>query len=151
MSMQSSFIYGYGFPCECQRSRLCGFIESHKSSFLRNDEEKELYDRMIHMNDFSEIDEVFESYSCDNTGREGVGAVIANIMSRETGIRFAYCPENDECDTEASIVFAEGYPWQLNENEKRLTEEKLSDICKEYMDELRITDDPDYLNLEYYG
>lgn len=151
MSMQSDFIYGYGFPCDCQCRRLFEFIENHKGSFLRNDEEKELYDRIIHMDDFSEIDEVFENYSCDNTGTEGVGAVIANIMSRETGIRFAYCPNHDECDTKASIVFAEGYPWQLNENEKELTEEKLSDIYKEYMDELGITDEPDYLSLEYYG
>ena len=43
------------------------------------------------------------------------------------------------------------YPWLFNETEKELTEEKLSNICKKYMDELGITDNPDYLNLEYYG
>lgn len=80
-----------------------------------------------------------------------MGAVIANIMSRETGIEFAYCQPDENCDTPASVVFDEKYPWLLNETKKELTEEKLSNICKKYMDELGITDDPDYLELEYYG
>lgn len=120
MSMRSSFIYGYGFNCNCDDGALVDFIKKHK-------------------------------YSCDNNGIEGIGSVIANIMSRETGIRFIYCPPDDECNTFASVVFEQGYPWQLNESEKELTEEKLSNICKKYMDELRITDVPDYLELEYYG
>lgn len=38
----------------------------------------------------------------------------------------------------------------FSEIEKELTEEKLFNICKKYMDELGIMDSPDYLNLEYY-
>lgn len=98
-----------------------------------------------------DLEDFFEDYSCDNTGMEGIGAVIANIMSRETGIRFAYCQPDGDCDTLASIVFDEKYPWSFNETEKELTEEKLSNICKKYMDELGIVDNPDYLDLEYYG
>lgn len=49
-----------------------------------------------------------------------MGAVIANIMSRETGIRFAYC--QPDCNTLASVVFEESYPWMANETEKELTE-----------------------------
>ena len=49
------------------------------------------------------------------------------------------------------LYFDEKYPWLLNEPEKELTEEKLSNICKKYMDELGIADDPDFLELEYYG
>ena len=82
---------------------------------------------------------------------EGNGAVISNIMSRETGIRFIYCQPDGDCDTYASIVFEEGYPWHLNEVEKNLTKEKLQSICKQYMNELGIDDTPDYLNLEYWG
>lgn len=98
-----------------------------------------------------DLEDLFKDYSCDNTGTEGVGAVIANIMSRETGIEFAYCQPDANCDTPASIIFDEKYPWLLNETEKELTEEKLSNICKKYMDELGIADDPDFLELEYYG
>lgn len=148
MSMRSSFIYGYGFNCDCDDGALVDFIKEHKDTFCKTEKEKELYNDIFNYN---YLEDLFEHYSCDNTGMEGIGSVIANIMSRETGIRFVYCPPDDECNTFASVVFEQGYPWQLNESEKELTEEKLSNICKKYMDELRITDVPDYLALEYYG
>ena len=82
---------------------------------------------------------------------EGYGAVISNIISRETEIRFSFRPAADDYGTLASVVFEESYPWQLNETEKTLDEETLFDICKKYMDELKIDEKPDYLSLEYYG
>lgn len=152
MSMRSSFIYGYGFNSDCDEGKLIDFIKEHKETFCKSDREKELYNDMLkHTENEYDLEDFFEDYSCDNTGMEGIGAVIANIMSRETGIRFAYCQPDGDCDTLASIVFDEKYPWLFNETEKELTEEKLSNICKKYMDELGITDSPDYLNLEYYG
>lgn len=152
MSMRSSFIYGYGFNGDCDEGKLIDFIKEHKETFCKSDREKELYNDMLkHTENEYDLEDFFEDYSCDNTGMKGVGAVIANIMSRETGIRFAYCQPDGDCDTLASIVFDEKYPWLFNETEKELTEEKLSNICKKYMDELGITDNPDYLNLEYYG
>ena len=152
MSMRSSFIYGYGFNGDCDEGKLIDFIKEHKETFCKSDREKELYNDMLkHTENEYDLEDFFENYSCDNTGMKGVGAVIANIMSRETGIRFAYCQPDGDCDTLASIVFDEKYPWLFNETEKELTEEKLSNICKKYMDELGITDNPDYLNLEYYG
>jgi len=150
--MRSSFVYGYGFNSDCDEEKLIDFIKEHKETFCESDREKELYKEML---DYTEneydLEDLFEDYSCDNTGMEGMGAVIANIMSRETGIRFAYCQPDGDCDTLASVVFEERYPWMVNETEKELTEEKLSNICKKYMDELGITENPDYLNLEYYG
>lgn len=152
MSIRSSFIYGYGFNGDCDEGKLIDFIKEHKETFCKSDREKELYNDMLkHTENEYDLEDFFEDYSCDNTGMKGVGAVIANIMSRETGIRFAYCQPDGDCDTLASIVFDEKYPWLFNETEKELTEEKLSNICKKYMDELGITDNPDYLNLEYYG
>lgn len=152
MSMSSSFIYGYGFNSDCDEGRLIDFIKEHKEAFCKSDREKELYSDMLNYTESEyDLEDFFEDYSCDNTGMEGIGAVIANIMSRETGIRFAYCQPDGDCDTLASVVFEEKYPWMVNETEKELTEEKLSNICKKYMDELGITDNPDYLNLEYYG
>ena len=152
MSMRSSFIYGYGFDSDCAEEKLIDFIKEHKEAFCKSNREKKLYNDMLkHTESEYDLEEFFEDYSCDNTGMEGMGAVIANIMSRETGIRFAYCQPDGDCGTLASIVFDEKYPWFFNETEKELTEEKLSNICKKYMNELGITDNPDYLNLEYYG
>lgn len=153
MSMRSSFIYGYGFNCDCcDEEKLIDFIKEHKEAFCKSDREKELYNDMLNYTEGEyDLEDFFEDYSCDNTGMEGIGAVIANIMSRETGIRFAYCQPDEDCDTFASIVFDEKYPWEFNETEKELTEEKLSNICKKYMDELEIVDDLHHLGLEYYG
>ena len=152
MIMRSSFIYGYGFNSDCDEGRLINFIKEHKEAFCKSDREKELYNDMLnHTESEYDLEYFFEDYSCDNTGIKGIGAVIANIMSRETGIRFTYCQPDGDCDTLASVVFEEKYPWMVNETEKELTEEKLSNICKKYMDELGITNNPDYLNLEYYG
>lgn len=152
MSMRSSFIYGYGFNCDCDDGALVDFIKEHKNTFIKSDEERKLYKKILNYTENEyDLEDFFENYECDSNGLEGIGAVIANIMSRETGIRFEYCMPDDNCGTLASIVFEPGYPWQFNKVEKDLSEEKLKEICKKYMDELGIVDNPDYLDLEYYG
>ena len=152
MSMRSSFVYGYGFNCDCDEDKLIDFIKNHKKSFCQTEKEKELYKEML---DYTEteydLEDFFEDYKCDSNGLEGIGAVIANIMSRETGIRFEYCMPDDDCDTFASVVFETGYPWQLNDIERNISEKALKDTCKKYMDEIGLIDEPDYLELEYFG
>ena len=152
MSMRSSFIYGYGFNCDCEDEKLIDFVKAHKETFCKSEAEIKLYEEMLKYTESEyDLEDFFDRYSCESSGMEGNGAVISNIMSRETGIRFMYCQPDGDCDTYASIVFEEGYPWHLNEVEKNLTEEKLQSICKQYMNELGIDDTPDYLNLEYWG
>lgn len=152
MSMRSSFIYGYGFNCDCDEDKLIDFIKVHKETFCKSELEAILYDRLLRYTEKeNDLEDFFENYDCETSGMQGNGAVIANIMSRETGIRFMYCQSDTGCDTLASIVFEEGYPWQLNEIEKNLTVEDLANICKKYMNELGITEEPDCLSLEYYG
>ena len=152
MSMRSSFIYGYGFNCDCDDGKLIDFVKAHKETFCKSEAEIKLYEEMLKYTENEyDLEDFFDRYSCESSGMEGNGAVISNIMSRETGIRFIYCQPDGDCDTYASIVFEEGYPWHLNEVEKNLTEEKLQSICKQYMNELGIDDTPDYLNLEYWG
>lgn len=97
------------------------------------------------------LDDVFCDYDCDSSGCQGLGAVIANIMSRETGVRFDYCQPDGDCDTSAAVLYSESYPWQMNEVERDLTAEKLTEICKTYMNELGIDGEPDFLAQEYYG
>lgn len=152
MSMRSSFIYGYGFNCDCEDEKLIDFVKVHKETFCRSVEETKLYKEMLKYTENEyDLEDFFDGYPCDTCGQEGVGAVIANIMSRETGVGFIYCQPDGDCDTFASVVFETRYPWLLNEAEKNLTKEKLENICKQYMDELGIEDTPDYLDLEYYG
>lgn len=166
MSMRTSFVYGYGFACdEVAREAMISFLKSHKETFIRSDNEKELYDEvmMYEYNPFEddepmfkddekpELKEIFECYSCDNTALEGLGAVISNIMYRETGIRFEYYTPDADSDTPAAVVFREGYPWNDNEAEKNLTEDSLAITFTKYMKELGLSVEPDYLELEYFG
>lgn len=152
MSMKTSIIYGFGFHCDCNDEALIEFIKKHKESFCKSNEEKKLYSDMLdYTKNEYDLENFFENYCCDSTGSEGYGAVISNIISRETEIRFSFRPAADDYGTLASVVFEESYPWQLNETEKTLDEETLFDICKKYMDELKIDEKPDYLSLEYYG
>lgn len=152
MSMRTTITYGYGFPCECSRKSIADFIKLHKDSFCVSENEKGIFQRItVSDGDPDNLDDIFDHYGCDATGREGIGAVISNIMSRETGIRFEYCGADAACNTPASVIFGAGYPWSFNAVEKDLTAEKLETICKRYADELGITTAPDYLELEYYG
>lgn len=152
MSMRNSFIYGYGFNCDCEDEKLIDFIKAHKKTFCKSEIEEKLYDEMLKYTENEyDLEDFFDRYSCESNGMKGNGAVISNIMSRETGIHFMCCQPYGDCYACASIVFEKGYPWQLNDIEKNLTEEKLEEICMIYMEELGILELPDYFSLEYYG
>lgn len=150
MSMNNYFIYGYGFHCNCDDAKLIDFVKSHKNTFCKSETETKLYEKMLQYTEKEyDLEDFFKHYPCDATSIEGAGAVIANIMSRETNIRFIYCQPDENCDTPESVIFEESYPWQLNDVEKALTEETLANICKTYMNELGITNSPTYVNLAY--
>lgn len=153
MSMSTMMVYGFGFECDTEDSILVQFIKNHKEAFCKTAWEKDVYKKILTYspkNQFKLADVICD-YACDSGGCEGLGAVIANIMSRGTGIRFDYCPPNDDCNTLATVLYSESYPWQMNEVERDLTAEKLTEICKTYMKELGLDDEPDFLAQEYYG
>lgn len=150
MSMKSGFIYGYGFKFDCETRRFADFLSNHKEAFCVADKEREVFssfESLLEKEDFEGIQELFETYS----ERESVGPVVAFIMSQETGIRFDYCSADADCDTPEAILFAETYPWLLNDREKLVKEEELRDICRKYINELNITEKPGFLEQEYYG
>ena len=150
MSMRNSFVYGLGFYCDCDGNKLIDFVKAHKETFCMTDYEKELYiDILDCIEETGYLFELLEDYSCDTTGFNGIGAVISNIMSRETGVRFEYYPGEDACYTPNAICFTRSFPWLFNEIEKNLTRDKLEDICGKYMNELGITDEFSFLELEY--
>ena len=154
MSMRSSFIYGYGFTFDCKVERFIDFIKAHRETFCQSDAEIELFDKLVSVNIDDYEDDLWElwvDYNLDQYGYENEGEIVAGVMTRETDIRFIYCPADADCDTETSIVFESTYPWYMNETERNLTQRNLDEICKRYMDELGIAGCPDYLDLEDYG
>lgn len=152
MSMSSSFIYGYGFELTCIDENIISFVKNHKDSFCKSDYEKGLYEDLLnYIEKENTLDDFFADYFCDTSGREGNGAVISNIMQRETGISFQYECGDEECGSHPSVLLAETCPWYYNKIEKSLTEGGLNRICKKYMKELGIQLEPKYLGIEYYG
>lgn len=167
MSMNLIIYYGIGFNCDCDAEKFKEFIKNRASSFCQSDDETERFNHFFEQLDVkdenenpktfekSELEDLvesnFESYSCQCSGAQGVGAVISNIMTRETGIWFAYYGADGNCDTYPAVIFQESFPWKHNETEKNLTREKLDSIYKKYMDELGIEGKPDFLKQEYYG
>lgn len=167
MSMETVIHYGFGFNCDCSAEKFKEFVKNNAGGFCRSADETKLYKLFLErINakdengklkklDESELEDViestFESYSCQTSGAQGAGAVISNIMSRTTGIRFAYYGADSNCETYPAIIFRESYPWDYNEEEKSLTKEKLESFCKECMDSLGIEGEPDFLKQEYYG
>lgn len=157
MSMETSIIYGFGFTCDLSDYKLINFLKNHKNTFCQTVQEVELFKKTVEAKEMTPaaldffLEDLYRNYKCDTSGISGRYAIISNIMSRETGIRFDYCPPNGECDTPEAICFCAGYPWFYNEIEKSLTSDKLEQILKKYMEELEIDDEPDYLQLEHYG
>lgn len=167
MNMNSIIYCGIGFNCDFKPKKFKEFLENNLFHFCMSNEEVELFNLFSErLNvkdengkpkkmDESELEDIiektFDSYSCQTSGSQGAGAVISNVMTRVTGIRFSYYGADPDCDTYPAVIFQEDYPWNYNEEEKSLTQEKLKSICKECMDSLGIEGEPDFLKQEYYG
>ena len=157
MSMRSSFVYGFGFEVENILDRvLLDFMINHKNTFCKTDIENDLFCEVVNFTDEDldayGLEDFFESYQCDCTGQEGVGAVISNVISRETGIMVEYQMGQSECGSYPSVLLAETYPWNYNEKERNLTVESLTEILLPYAEELGLSkDDINALEIEYYG
>ena len=151
MSMHETQIYGYGFPCLFSDDAFYDFVKNHKDTFCHSDVENQLFNDIMKQTD--DYDVLCENYASHVSDECGVGSVIANIMERETGILFEYRPNNSDCDTDASILLAEGMPYQFNDTEKALTKDKLKEVIVKYMTELKmdITTYPSELCLSYFG
>lgn len=154
MNMKTDIVYGYGFMVdEIPDDVIIDFIKNHKETFCKSDTENELYEEMLeYTKEAYDLENFFEMYSCDHTGMEGNGAVISNIISRETGIRFEYQCGDADCNSYPSVLFVETYPWNYNEKEKNLTVESLNEILLPYVIELGLNrSNIDALEIEYYG
>ena len=134
-----SIIYGYGFKVLCSDAVIVSFIKNHKDAFCKSEMEKEIYEELMEVTDGNyELDAVFVDYDCDISGDTGVGAVIANIMQRETGISFEFRRSDDTNVENPTVFFVETMPWFMNETEKYLTKNDFSAIVDKYAKELLI-------------
>ena len=158
MSTSTWIVYGNGFNIdEVHPLAMIDFIRRHKEVFCQSELEKEIYKNLTdtdngifaynYMDDFF----TFYGYSCDYSGMKGFGAVISNIMSRETGIRFEFQKGCDDCVGEPSVMLSEAPIWCYSEKEKSLTKDMFIEICGKYMKELNIKGEPESLEIEYYG
>lgn len=145
-----SVVYGYGFETEYNFQKFSDFLKNHRAAFCRSEKENKLYEEFEQLSSDCNIGEFFEGYAGDVNEIEGAGSVIANIMYRETGIRFICCLADGDCNTNEAVLFSETYPWKLSAEEKKLTEAELTSICQRYMLELGISGTPEYLAQEYY-
>lgn len=151
-------IYGYGFYLnedEVSDETIRNFVLNHRKSFGKTDEEMQILDGFENITNAEELEDFMSdidtSYMDKNSEDCGLGAMVASIMSREIGIKFQFWGPEEDFGTSPAIVWRATYPWMLNDREKLLTEEELYDICRRYMEELGLDDDPEELDLTYYN
>lgn len=169
MSMQSSFVYGYGFPCTTiEAENFISFINKHQNAInelmiIKHKQESQVeqlsslltfcntyakhLDTEIDIEDLKEIFGDIEDVCCH------LFNIIALIMYIETHIHFCFEQGDAECDSPEAILLPQGYPWNFGETECKLqSEDDLKAIILPYAKELGIPEnDIDYLNIEYYG
>lgn len=163
MSYSVDHVYGYGFEISFSwhlwdSKKLFDFLKNHKDTV------KELYDgesilKFIEQKN-PDIDEFCEEFAdrenCEGYGYNSARNVVADIMNKETGLRFTNQLDMDS-NTEF-VMLPECMPWLLNEKEKNITEQELRDICKKYMEELGFCTKEDFegqligmQKIEYFG
>ncbi len=151
MSMQTDCVYGYGFKVYASDESLRSFCKKHRETILKLKAGKDIIDYMDQHSDESfNPKEDFFDYENEATGDTGFYGLIADVMNEETGIVFEYRIAQDPDDDEV-IILPQTYPWFFNEIEKELTQEKLDDILKGYINDLGGQLKPEHIRLEYFG
>ena len=151
MSMQTECIYGIGFQIKIEPGELQKFLQDHRESLnqLKNVESVlECLD--LDEDDFEDALLGFE-YWPNNGFRDSLTAIIADIMSVETGLPIAYYPSTEDDDRE-SILYERTYSWEMSDKERNLTKNELTTMFEKYAKELdsNIEVDDD-IRLEYYS
>lgn len=163
MSFSVDHVYGYGFEISFGGDN---FDSKKFFDFLRNHKEtiKDLYDgesllKFIEQEN-PDIDEFCEEFAdrenCEGYGYNTARNIVADIMNKETGIRFTNQLDM-ESDTEY-VMLPECMPWLMNEKEKALTEKDLHNICVKYCSEIGLPTEEEHegqifgmQKVEYFG
>lgn len=151
MSMQTECIYGIGFQIKIEPEELQKFLQEHRES-LKQLKGVESVLKCLDLDEDSFEDALlgFEYWPNNGFG-DSLTAIIADIMSVETGLPIAYYPSTEDDDRE-SILYEQAYPWEMNDKERNLTKDELTAMFEKYAKELdsNIEVDDD-IRLEYYS
>ena len=151
MSMQTECIYGIGFQIKIEPGELQKFLQDHRESLNQLKGVEHVLECLdLDKDDFEDALLGFE-YRPNNGFGDSLTAIIADIMSVETGLPIAYYPPAEDDDHE-SILYEQAYPWEMNDKERNLTKDELTTMFEKYTKELdsniEIDDD---IRLEYYS
>lgn len=151
MSMQTECIYGIGFQIKIEPGELQKFLQDHRESLNQLKGVESVLECLdLDEDDFEDALLGFEYWPNNGFG-DSLTAIIADIMSVETGLPIAYYPPAEDDDHE-SILYEQAYPWEMNDKERNLTKDELTTMFEKYAKELdsNIEVDDD-IRLEYYG
>ena len=151
MSMQTECIYGIGFQIKIEPDQLQKFLQDHKESLNQlKDVESVLECLDLDEDDFEDALLDFEYWPNNGFG-DSLTAIIADIMSVETGLPIAYYPLTENGDQE-SILYEQAYSWEMSDKKRNLTKDELIAMFEKYTKELdsNIEVDDD-IRLEYYS
>ena len=151
MSMQTECIYGIGFQIKIEPEELQKFLQDHKESLNQlKDVESVLECLDLDEDDFEDALLGFKYWPNNGFG-DSLTAIIADIMSVETGLPIAYYPLTENGDQE-SILYERAYSWEMSDKERNLTKDELTTMFEKYAKELdsNIEVDDD-IRLEYYS
>ena len=163
MSFSVDHVYGYGFQVDFgdekfDEKKFFKFLKDHKETI------SQFYDgeRIIEFieQDKLDLDEFCEKFaereSIENYGYNAAQNIIADIMTKETDVRFSFQLDMETDNT--FIMFTECMPWLLNRVEKNLTEDELHNLCVMYMRDAGIPAEEQYAGeligmqkVEYFG
>jgi len=149
--MQTECIYGIGFQIKIEPVELQKFLQDHRESLNQlKDVESVLECLDLDEDDFEDALLGFEYWPNNGFG-DSLTAIIADIMSVETGLPIAYYPPAEDDDHE-SILYEQAYPWEMNDKERNLTKDEITTMFEKYAKELdsNIEVDDD-IRLEYYS
>lgn len=134
MGMTIECVSGLGFYVYVADEVLCDFIKAHSTTVEQLSYGKEIL-AYIDNGSHEDIKEKFYDYSCQSTGMCGLYGLIADVMTKETGVIFNYyVPNGDETDD--AILYKPCYPWEMTEADKALTADKLRELMQKYIKEL---------------
>lgn len=151
MSMQESVYYGYGFQIEEITN-----IDLVKEILIDSFQDEEMKEA-VRKSEATDMYEIITDIEVDHMMDEAVSMAIANWMSSNEelnplGIRFEGYDSDGECDTQETVMFSIGYPWQFTAEERSLTQEDLHEILCKFANLFGVKERYiDYQELHYYG
>lgn len=151
MSTQTDYIYGIGFQIKIKPDRLQKFLQNHKESIEKIKGAGGILGCLdLDEDAFEDVLNSFEYWPNNGFGNS-LTAIIADIMSVETGLPIAYYPLTENGDQE-SILYERAYSWEMSDKERNLTKDELIAMFEKYAEELdsNIEVDDD-IRLEYYS